>query len=52
MGGPSEPSLIHHEVLGLIVMTNKPGTDWRKSLVRMYRDKAPFELVDEKFVFF
>ena len=38
MGGPTEPSLIHHEILGLIVMCLKPGSDWRKSLVKMYSD--------------
>ena len=52
MGGPTEPALIHHEILGLIVMCLKPGADWRKSLVKMYRDQPPFELVDEKFVLF
>ena len=52
MGGPTEPALIHHEILGLIVMCLKPGSDWRKSLVKMYRDQPPFELVDEKFVLF
>ena len=52
MGGPTEPSLLHNEVLGLIVMCLKPGSDWRKSLVKMYSDKAPFELIDERFVLF
>ena len=36
----------------MVVMCLKPGSDWRKSLVKMYSDKAPFELIDERFVLF
>ena len=52
MDGPTEPSLWHCKQLNAIVMVLKSGANWRKTLFKLYNDKAPFEFRQEKFVFF